>query len=254
MSPRPSRFWDCSGSTRASRSRSSWTRYRASIFQTYLIAAVLIFAALAVLARSVAYFSFDLSVSRAVQMASAPWFDALMHLVSWFGFGPQSGLIVGAIVALLYTIGLKWEALISALSAVGISLLGWAIKIVVDRPRPSADLVDVITQLNDRSFPSGHVVLYTAFFGFVFFLTYALLKPSWAQTVLLALLGALVGLVGLSRIYLGQHWASDVIGAYLLASVWLGLIIRLYRWGQPRLFPDQTAAEPGDGHSTEPQT
>jgi membrane-associated phospholipid phosphatase len=52
----------------------------------------------------------------------------------------------------------------------------------------------------------------------------------------------MVLLIGPSRIYVGQHWASDVLGAYLLGTVWLSLSIRIYRWGKPRYFVNQPVA------------
>jgi undecaprenyl-diphosphatase len=79
------------------------------------------------------------------------------------------------------------------------------------------------------------------------FLGFALLKPSLGRAVMLVILGSLVGLVGLSRIYLGDHWASDVTGAYLLGSLWLTVSVSLYRWGQTRFFVRQppTPVKPG---------
>ncbi len=106
----------------------------------------------------------------------------------------------------------------------GGSFLGLGIKLIVDRPRPSADLVNVISELKDYSFPSGHVLYFTTFVGFLLFLSYTLLKNSWWRTTLLIILGSMVALIGLSRIYEGQHWASDVLAAYLLGSVWLTLL------------------------------
>jgi membrane-associated phospholipid phosphatase len=53
----------------------------------------------------------------------------------------------------------------------------------------------------------------------------------------------MVALIGLSRIYVGQHWASDVLAAYLLGSVWLSLSILFYRWGKPRFFINQPVAK-----------
>jgi membrane-associated phospholipid phosphatase len=94
------------------------------------------------------------------------------------------------------------------------------------------------------------------------FLGYTLLKPSIARTMMLVILGSLVALVGLSRIYLGDHWASDVTGAYLLGSLWLALSIALYRWGKTRFFvrqplapekPGPTAAVP-PGHGVKGTT
>jgi undecaprenyl-diphosphatase len=130
---------------------------------------------------------------------------------------------------------------------VTIALLGSLIKLAVHRPRPAPDLVHVIQQLQDASFPSGHVLFYTVFFGFLIFLAYTLLKPSWLRTGLCGVLGALVALVGLSRIYVGDHWASDVAGAYLLGSLWLVLTIAVYRWGKPRFFVRQPLAPEKSG-------
>jgi hypothetical protein len=108
--------------------------------------------------------------------------------------------------------------------------------LVVHRARPSAELVHVADALKSYSFPSGHVMFYTGFFGFVFFLIFILLKPSWLRAFLLAILGSHILLIGLSRIYLGAHWASDTVGAYLLGGMCLSVSIRFYRWGKARSF------------------
>ena len=62
------------------------------------------------------------------------------------------------------------------------------------------------------------------------------LKPSLKRSLLLALIGLPLSLIGVSRIYLGEHWASDVLGSYLLGSLLLVATIQLYRWGQTRFF------------------
>ena len=211
----------------------SQRRRRTAIFQGYLLAAIILFAILAVLAHTVAYFTFDVTITREVQEFRAGWFDVLMRALSWIGFAPQVYVISFLILLFLYASGLKWETVVAFASVVGISILGLGIKILVDRPRPSADLVHVISQLSDFSFPSGHVLYFTAFFGFLLFLAYTLLKHSWWRTLLLVILGGMVALIGLSRIYEGQHWASDVLAAYLLGSVWLAMSVYVYRWGKP---------------------
>ena len=68
-----------------------------------------------------------------------------------------------------------------------------------------------------------------ALYGFLFYLVYTLMRPSPLRSALLTLLGALIGLVGLSRVYLGAHWASDVFGGYCLGFFWLALTIYFYR-------------------------
>lgn len=216
--------------------------YRARIFQGYIVAAAIAFAVLLVFARAVNYFPFDLAITLELQTIHSGFFDFLMQLISAAGFAPQSFVITALIVLALILLGLRWEAIAGLIAAVGISALGLVVKLVVHRPRPASDLVHVVQQLKDYSFPSGHVLFYTAFFGFVLFLCYTLLKPGWARDITIALLGGLVGLIGISRIYLGEHWASDVIAAYLLGSLWLALTVYVYRWGKPRFFVHQPLA------------
>ena len=218
-------------------------RWRARIFQTYLVVATLAFGILVVLASLFNYFAIDLSITRAVQTINFVGFAGLMQGVSYIGYAPQIYLLVAAVVVLLFALGLRWEAVVALAAALGSGALDQIIKLAVHRPRPGANLVNVIQQLNNSySFPSGHVLTYTAFFGFLFFLGVTLLKPSWARTLLLILLGSLVALVGLSRIYVGDHWASDAVGAYLLGSIWLALTVYIYRWGKTRFFVRQPLA------------
>jgi membrane-associated phospholipid phosphatase len=220
-----------------------WRRYRASLFQGYLIGAILVFSILAILAHTIAYFTFDVTITREIQEIQILGFGGLMGALSWLGFTPQVNVIAVLVFVFLYISGLKWESVVLFLGTVTISAIGLGIKLAVDRPRPSPDLVNVIAQLSDYSFPSGHVLYYTTFYGFLLFLSFTLLKPSWGRTLLVTLFSGLVGLVGFSRIYEGQHWASDVLAAYLLGSAWLALVVYVYRWGKPRFFIHQPIAK-----------
>lgn len=134
-------------------------------------------------------------------------------------------------------------------AAGGVTVMGALFKIIVQRARPTPDLVNVFSPLNDYSFPSGHVLVYTAFLGFFSFLIYTLAPHSWRRTLGIAVTVLLIALVGLSRVYLGQHWPSDVLGAYLFGSLWLLLTVYVYRWGKPRWGTHQPAAPERPGPS-----
>ncbi len=216
-------------------------RHRAYLFQIYALVASGAFIALAVAASIVPYFKIDLSITQALQSYKGSAFAALMYGVSWIGFSPQTSIFGGLTILVLLFAGFRWEAVAAIFAACGVGL-GSLIKLIVVRPRPSSDLINVIADLTSKSFPSGHVVMITTFGGFLAFLVFTLLKPSWGRTALLFVFGFLIVLMGPSRIYLGQHWFSDVMGAYLLGSLWLALTIWFYRWGKPRFFTHQPVA------------
>jgi undecaprenyl-diphosphatase len=103
----------------------------------------------------------------------------------------------------------------------------------IARPRPTDEFVNILQQPGGLSFPSGHVTFYVCYFGFLFFLVYRNVpRQSPIRTPLLILLLLPILLVGLSRVYLGAHWASDTLGAYLWSSVWLMLSYNLYQKGK----------------------
>jgi membrane-associated phospholipid phosphatase len=218
-------------------------RRRVILFQFGLLAVIAAFSILTILVRKTAYFSYDLQITHTLQTINNPLISGLLKIISWAGDAPQAFIIPLIIILLLYASGLHWEALASLAAAVLVSVLNVMLKVAIHRPRPAADLVHVTSNFGSYSFPSGHVMFYTGFFTFICFLAYTLLKPSLKRTFLIALFGIHVLLVGASRIYLGAHWFSDVIGAYLIGFVALIGFITLYRWGKTRFFVHQPVAK-----------
>jgi membrane-associated phospholipid phosphatase len=176
-----------------------------------------------------AYVFGDLRITRFIQRFDDPYFHWLMVAVSWPGYFGRQWVVAFCVAALLLRFRLKVEAASLLISLGSIWLLTNAIKFTVGRARPSPDMVQVYYYPASFSFPSGHVTSYMALYGFLFYLVYTLMRPSPLRSALLMPLGALIGLVGLSRVYLGAHWASDVFGGYCLGFFWLALTIYLYR-------------------------
>ncbi len=218
-------------------------RYRTWIFQIYVLIAILFFSLLAVFASTSAYFPIDLTITRFVQSYHPTWFNLLMEAISWFGYSIQATVILILLIITLYVSGFRWEAVMAALAGVGTELLNTLIKIVIHRPRPGETLVHVFAVISGYSFPSGHVMFYTGFYGFLLFLTFTLFKPSWRRTLAMIFLIILIAFIGVSRIYLGEHWASDVLGAYLVGSLTLAASVLIYRWGKTRFFVHQPVAK-----------
>lgn len=216
----------------------AWVRnYRAWIFQLYVLVALVAFSLLAFVADVSEYTEADLEISRALQGGLPAWARGLMQAISWPGYAPQVIFVIGGAVILLGIAGLRWEVFCVVCAAVIEGGLNYIVKVAIRRPRPPEDLINVMNILNSYSFPSGHVMFYTAFFGFLLFLVYIFVRTRWQRYLLMLPLALMIGLVGVSRMYLGEHWASDVLAGYLLGSLALSLAIAIYRWGKSRLFP-----------------
>lgn len=173
--------------------------------------------------------SWDIAVTHAIQGIPLVPVGQLLVWVSAPGFSPWTYLIP-AVVA-LFMLFQRWvtEAWFTALAAAG-GVLSELVKQVIDRPRPTPEFVNVYAELHSYSFPSGHVTGYTMFYGFLFYLAFTLLpRRSAARWVVLAVCGVMVALVGVSRVYMGQHWASDAMAGYALGFAYLLLLIEIYR-------------------------
>ena len=188
-----------------------------------------LFALLAVWVRFNPVNPIDLTITREFQESTASWLKISMEAVSY----PGSTLLLPGLVLLAALIfwlgGLRLEAVF----VVGLSLvslgLNFLVKILVARPRPNSHLVDVIQAAKGQSFPSGHVMAYLAFWGLLFSFAIILFQGArWWRILLLVVPALFVALVGPSRIYLGDHWASDVLGAYLIGGVLLGIALWIY--------------------------
>lgn len=216
---------------------------RSLVFRLLLLGVVIAFGALSLIITARAFFQVDVALTTRLQTIHNPLFAGWMQWVSWIGFFPQVVVIAFAFLLILLLAGWKWEATMTALAAIFVMALNLFVKTALHRPRPSEELVQVVATLDSYSFPSGHVMFFLVFFGFLAFLTFTLLKKSVLRRILLAFFLFLIISVGFSRIYLGQHWSSDVVGAYLLGSLALVAVIQVYLWGRARHFLKSAASE-----------
>lgn len=210
-------------------------RFLAAAYLSFTILAAL----LCVLAGKYAYFPGDIYVSQAVQSLQSPLLDTSMRAVSLMGQRLQASLIVLAGTLGIWLLGYKLEAL-ATLGVFGGDVLAVVLKHFISRPRPTSGLVTVLANMDDTGFPSGHALHFVVFYGFLFFLAWTLMRPSIARLGVLILTGSLIGMVGISRVYLGAHWASDVAGGYLIGGLWLAAQIHAYEYLKHRGWPTGT--------------
>ena len=177
-------------------------------------AAAVVLVLFALLAAAFDRFPGDLEISRWVQDWRAPWLDTGMEIAAVSG--DRAGAAAAALIA---GVGL-WLARrrIDAALLIAAIAAGFAartlLKALVGRPRPSEDLVEIIRHGDGSSFPSGHALHYTVFLGFLLLVFSSALPDRRGRLAARLALAALLAVVGLSRIYLGAHWLSDVIGGY----------------------------------------
>ena len=121
----------------------------------------------------------------------------------------------------------KKLALAIALNIIVSVILNNVIKFIISRPRPLEE--NRLIHASGYSFPSGHAMNGIVFYGFLVYLIYKMIKNKPLKYSLIILINILVFLVGLSRIYLGVHYTSDVIAGYLFGFAYLIISISLLR-------------------------
>jgi membrane-associated phospholipid phosphatase len=210
------------------------SRRRQSRFFGASIVAFSIFSILLVLVRSRKSAEADLVATMRIQKVKHPLLARAMGVVSWMGFQPQSLMLPASVITFTWLFGSKRDARYLVFAWIG-SLISFTTKLIIKRPRPSGEHISVaVANLKDTSFPSGHTLHYTVFWGFVSYLLYTRLRGTWLRFGPVGVVGALIGLVGPSRVYLGHHWLTDVLASYCLGSGYLMGLIGLHTRGNDR--------------------
>ena len=186
------------------------------------LAAMLLFAWFAWLASRSAPPDFDMAGRAAIPAYARPWLTLVMEAASLAGGGwglwPVGVLVLG----LLARAGRGREAAVFGIAVLGANLVNEAMKLFFHRPRPEPWFG--YPQPPTYSFPSGH-----SFVSFCFCLCLAeiLMRHGWPLVGKVAIWSAALGctlIVGLSRVYLGVHYPTDVLGGYAAGIVWTMLI------------------------------
>ena len=186
------------------------------------------------LARKSGPFPGDLAVTLFLQGFPASPLRVFAQGVSFLGAPTIAAATALASAAGLWIAGRRTDGLIIAGTLLP-DLLNQGLKVLIDRPRPPEGLVQVWELAGGGSFPSGHAFHAILFLGVAIFIVRRHTKNRWPKALLSLLFASLILLMGLSRIYLGVHWASDVLGGYLIGGLFLYLILLFYPSDRSRI-------------------
>ena len=121
-------------------------------------------------------------------------------------------------------------------------IVGGVIKMAIDRPRPESGDVSLAQIFGGPSFPSGHVLGTTLLLGWLIYSANHVFPQRWVRLPVQAVCAVGIVMMGVSRIELGAHWPTDVLGGYLVAGLMLVPLMSLHRRTMPKL-QDDTAQE-----------
>jgi undecaprenyl-diphosphatase len=196
------------------------------------IAVVLLFAWLAEEVHEGETLRFDEYVRGMVHAYATPTLTSVMRVVSSVGSPEVMTLL--SIVSFLIFWRETWRraAIVLAITFAGGGLLDTLLKVSFRRARPAAYFDYPLP--HSFSFPSGHAMFAFCFFGTLASLVTARHESRAVKTLVWIAAAVLIALIGFSRIYLGVHYPTDVIGGYAAAFIWVGAVTIGDRWHRSR--------------------
>lgn len=172
----------------------------------------------------------DYTVFRGLSGLGGPAVSVAMQVVSWIG-DPLPIAVAGP--TLIFFFWWARRGVVAATLAVGLTLMaaGPLLKVVVMRPRPGLDCMTMGCGLADLGFPSGHALRAVIFLGLLAFGSEHLSSDARWRIAIRILAVTAATMVGLSRIVLGAHWFSDVVGGWLWGVFLTAVALQIGRFG-----------------------
>ena len=164
--------------------------------------------------------SFDISIYNVIMSLKSGFTTFIMKAVT--RFGDAEILILITIICLMFIRNKKLGGSI-AINLASVGLINYVLKKIIQRPRPPLEFRMV--EESSFSFPSGHAMASMAFYGLIIYFINKNMKNEKLKKIISISLSILIFLIGISRIYLGVHYASDVIAGFAISIVYLVLYI-----------------------------
>lgn len=142
-------------------------------------------------------------------------------------------IVIGALAQLLVAWWSRrpWPLIATTVALVGAGIIVRTIKALVGRARPPAS--GELVSANGLSFPSGHTVGATVVFGVLGYFAFRLVQRRLLRGLAVCAAAALIVLVGISRMYLGVHWLTDVVAGWTIGGAWLAACLTVLNLALP---------------------
>ena len=147
-----------------------------------------------------------------------PWMLRITMLGNWYIILAETIVLLGILLALRR----RQDARLLAVTMFGAGMLDSVLKLLIRRVRPIAYFG--FPAPDTYSFPSGHALVTLCLVGFVAGLITQSIERRWVRGLIWAVAGVLVALVGLSRVYLGVHYPSDIVAGYAAGLAWMSAV------------------------------
>jgi undecaprenyl-diphosphatase len=170
---------------------------------------------------------FDSTIIAAVQGFESPGLTSIMKFFTFIGSGTQVAIIALLVLFFLFKVlHHRRELILFIWVVLGSTILNEILKTVFHRARPT---IHRIVEANGFSFPSGHSMAAFSLYGVIAFLLWRHLSTSLGRGLLILFSIFMIIMIGVSRIYLGVHYPSDVLGGFLASGCLLAVSIWFYQ-------------------------
>ncbi|MFD0696925.1 phosphatase PAP2 family protein [Paenibacillus sp. GCM10027628] len=170
----------------------------------------------------------DSSIISSIQGSEAPWLTAVMKCFTFIGSTPIVILLsIVAMVFLYKVLHHRLELTFFVSIIAGTAIFNQVLKLIFQRQRPS---LHRLIEETGYSFPSGHSMEAFALYASLAFLLWRHISTRRGRTAVVIFSVAMILLIGISRIYLGVHYPSDVVGAYFASGFWFALSVWIFQW------------------------
>ena len=214
--------------------------YRALPFVAFL---ALVFFALSVTVHLPGMLAFDHGITRSIQSVRSPSLDRAAAAFTFMG-NTTTLLALGFAALVAFAVSRKPRTGFLFAALILVIPLNEGVKRMVGRARPSGDLVDIIAPAVGLSFPSGHASGSVAFYGFLALLSWIHIQRRSARNLFVTAFIMIAAGVALSRVYLGVHWFSDVMGGMTAGVIILFIMAEVYKAVGIRELAPSPSAEP----------